>query len=275
MFRLTREVRFAIDLVADQLRPVEGHNGYAGKPPITGIGQCYYSLSVTVAGEPDPETGYLLNIKTLDEAVRSQIVPLIKQSVRDGCRGGHRGGGGLLIDCHRLLAQSLAPLRLDELELHLSPFTSLGTSHALLNLQKSPMVLLHHTFEFAASHRLHCPSFSDARNREVFGKCNNPHGHGHNYVLRVSLRGRPAPDGVVMGIEELERIVDETVIERFDHRHLNLEVPEFAELNPSVENIAQAIFERLEAPLRRGEASLDAVTVWETPKTWCEYRREG
>src|SRR5687767_549982 len=132
MFRLTREVRFAIDLVADQPRPVEGYNGYAGKPPVTGIGQCYYSLDVTVAGEPDAETGYLLNIKTLDEAVRNEIVPLIKQSVRDGCRGGHRGGGGLLVECHHLLAGSLAPLRLDGLELHLSPFTSLATLHALI-----------------------------------------------------------------------------------------------------------------------------------------------
>ena len=137
------------------------------------------------------------------------------------------------------------------------------------------MILLHHTFEFAASHRLHNPELSEAQNRSVFGKCNNPHGHGHNYVVRVTLRGEPDRNGLVMRREELDRIVDEQVIEAVVHKHLNLEVDEFATLNPSVENIARVIYLRLKEPLGGGRTWLDSVTVWETPKTWCEYHERS
>ena len=125
---------------------------------------------------------------------------------------------------------------------------------------------------FNAGHRLHSPAFSDEENRRLYGKCNNPSGHGHNYVLRVTLRGEPGTDGRVMSIPDLERIVEQRVIEPFDHRHLNMEVPEFAELNPSVENIARVVYGKLERPLAEAGGTLDAVTVWETPKTCCEYR---
>ena len=99
------------------------------------------------------------------------------------------------------------------------------------------MILLHHTFEFAASHRLHNAQLSEAQNRAVFGKCNNPHGHGHNYVVRVTLRGEPDRNGLVMRMDELEQIVDERVIEAFEHKHLNLEVEEFATLNKSLHRL--------------------------------------
>ncbi len=268
MFRLSRDVRFAVDLSATSARGADGRNGYAGKPPVTGIGQCYYRLTVTVAGTPDPATGYLVNIKSIDEAVRDRAIPIVKDYARSAA---HRGGGGLILACHRVLADAFLPHRVEALQLHLSPFTCLATRADLL-ADPAPMVLLHHSFEFAASHRLHNPDFSDEENRAVFGKCNNPHGHGHNYVLRVTLRGRPGEDGVIMPIDALEQIVDEVVIEPFDHRHLNLEVPEFTTLNPSVENIARVVFDRLRGPVEAAGGLLDAVTVWETPKTWCEYR---
>jgi 6-pyruvoyltetrahydropterin/6-carboxytetrahydropterin synthase len=267
VFRLSRDVRFAIDPRDAPQGPVAGVNGYAGKPPVTGIGQCYYRLTVTLAGEPAADTGYVMNIRTIDEAVRDRALPLVRQAVRDA-RTADVAGGGLVRDCFRTLHEAFRPQRLDALELHLSPYTSLTSAGP----DESAMVLLHHTFEFAASHRLHNPAFSDAQNREAFGKCNNPHGHGHNYVLRVTLRGEPGADGRVMSIPDLERIVEERVIEPFDHRHLNMEVPEFAELNPSVENIARVVYEKLERPLADVGGTLDSVTVWETPKTCCEYR---
>lgn len=269
MFRLSRDVRFAIDLATAQPRSAEGRNGHAGVPPLSGLGQCYYRLTVSVVGAPEQHTGYLLNIKLIDDAVRRRAIPLITQAAGAGLRG--ESDGRLMRDCFRMLRDAFSPHRLESIELHLSPFTSLAVCADLL-AKGNPMILLHHSFEFAASHRLHNPAFSDAQNREVFGKCNNPHGHGHNYVLRVTLRGEPEAGGLLDDLAELEQIVDEAVIQPFDHRHLNLEVAEFAKLNPSVENIAMVIYRKLAGPLARGKTLLDAVTVWETPRTWCEYR---
>ena len=135
------------------------------------------------------------------------------------------------------------------------------------------MVRLSQKFEFSASHRLHNPSLSEADNRAAFGKCNNPHGHGHNYELQVTLVGQPDVNGVIVEVPSFERVVSETVIQRFDHKHLNVEVPEFAtgKLNPSVENIAMVIYRLLKPKVDDSRAKLASVTVWETPKTWCEY----
>lgn len=271
MFRLSREVRFAVDPRAADAPVPAGRNGFAGKPPVTAMGQCYYSLVVTVAGETDRESGYLTNIKLVDEAVRERAIPRVQAAVGAGCRGDHLGGGGVIQACFRALAEAFPQLRLTSTELKLSPFLSLaatsGNGH-----EPDAMILLRHTFEFAASHRLHNPSLSDEENRRVFGKCNNPHGHGHNYTLQVTLAGEPDANGFVIDFCRLEEIVDKVVITPFDHKHLNVEVPDFKALNPSVENIAKVIFHRLADPVAAAGPRLEAVTVWETSKTWCEYR---
>jgi 6-pyruvoyltetrahydropterin/6-carboxytetrahydropterin synthase len=134
------------------------------------------------------------------------------------------------------------------------------------------MTRLSQKFEFAASHRLHNPALSDEQNRQTFGKCNNPHGHGHNYELQVTLIGEPASNsGLIIDIPVFEQIVADTVINRFDHKNLNLQVEEFASEIPSVENIARAIYRLLKPKLQSLQSQLASVTVWETPKTWCEY----
>lgn len=271
MFRLSRQVRFAVDPRAREAPGARGHNGFAGKPPVAAMGQCFYTLSVTLAGATDAATGYLTNIKRIDEAVRERALPLVQQSVGAGCQGDHHGGGGLVLGCFDALADAFDTLRLDAVVLHLSPFLSL-TATAGAGRNPHPMILLSHTFEFAASHRLHNPALGDEENRRIFGKCNNPHGHGHNYTLKVTLAGEPDRNGFLMDLNELERIVDEAVIGPLDHKHLNVEVADFTELIPSVENIAKVIFTWLDAPIRSAGATLDSVTVWETPKTWCEYR---
>ena len=132
------------------------------------------------------------------------------------------------------------------------------------------MIRLSQKFEFSATHRLHNPVLSEEENRRIFGKCNNPHGHGHNYEVQVTLRGEPDENGVIIEVPDFERIVAAEVIQRFDHRHLNVELPEFKTTIPTVENIAATIY-RLLKPKFKSRANLAAVTVWETPKTWCEY----
>jgi 6-pyruvoyltetrahydropterin/6-carboxytetrahydropterin synthase len=137
------------------------------------------------------------------------------------------------------------------------------------------MTRLSQKFEFSASHRLHNPALSDAENRQAYGKCNNPHGHGHNYELQVTLVGTPDPStGLLADIPSFERTVASTVIDKFDHKHLNLELPEFADLVPSVENIAMVIYRLLKPKLASPRSRLASVTVWETPKTFCEYSED-
>ena len=99
---------------------------------------------------------------------------------------------------------------------------------------------------FNAAHRLHNQSWSDEKNTEVFGKCNMPNYHGHNYVMEVKVTGEIDPDtGYVIDLGILKAIINEEILERYDHRNLNLDIPEFKNVNPTAENIAVEIFNRL------------------------------
>lgn len=133
------------------------------------------------------------------------------------------------------------------------------------------MIRLSQKFEFSAAHRLHNPNLSDEDNQRLFGKCNNAAWHGHNYELQVTLAAQPEHDGLLANLPGIEEIVARTVIDRFDHKNLNLQVPEFSDVIPTVENIARTIFRLLQPKLQSGSRKLASVTVWETPKTWCEY----
>jgi 6-pyruvoyltetrahydropterin/6-carboxytetrahydropterin synthase len=126
---------------------------------------------------------------------------------------------------------------------------------------------------FEAAHRLHNPDRSDDWNREVFGKCNNLHGHGHNYVLEVSVTGAVDPDsGYLIDMKDLKRILREAVVNDVDHRHLNIEVPWLEGVIPSAENLARVFFERIESHLGEG-LHLQSVTVHETERNSATYRR--
>jgi 6-pyruvoyltetrahydropterin/6-carboxytetrahydropterin synthase len=92
--------------------------------------------------------------------------------------------------------------------------------------------------------------------------------------VQVTLRGEPREDGLLVDVPEFERIVKETVIDRFDHKHLNDEIVEFKDLIPSVENIAKVIYRTLKPRFVQADANLANVMVWETPKTWCEYAED-
>ena len=117
------------------------------------------------------------------------------------------------------------------------------------------MIRVTRKIEFSAAHFYHNPNFSAEENRRIFGKCNNPHGHGHNYVLEVTVAGEPDPaTGMVLDLKELKDILQREVGERMDHRHLNYEVPELAGQIPTCENIAAVIWRLLGAENHAGEA---------------------
>lgn len=103
-------------------------------------------------------------------------------------------------------------------------------------------------YSFSASHRLHSPQLSDEENWRVYGKCNNPYGHGHNYVVEVTLTGPTEPStGMIADLGELDRFVTREVLEPFDHTYLNKDVPVFRERVPTTENLCIEIFDRLKA----------------------------
>jgi 6-pyruvoyltetrahydropterin/6-carboxytetrahydropterin synthase len=258
MFRLTREVRFAVNEEPDGQLAHPPTNSFAGFPSLTGMGH-HFSLEGTVIGTPDPQSGCILNIKEIDRAVRQRAIPL----TADFLRSGHRNPPELLLRIHESLRHAWPGSELHALRLRLTPYLS-----CQILTQELPMIRLSQQFEFSASHRLHNPKLNDQENRQLFGKCNNPNGHGHNYLLEVTLSG---PTTGRLPIPDFERIVSTNVIDPFDHKNLNVEIPQFKDLIPSVENIAMVIFRILKTPFEKAGTKLAAVTVWETTKTWCEY----
>jgi 6-pyruvoyltetrahydropterin/6-carboxytetrahydropterin synthase len=126
--------------------------------------------------------------------------------------------------------------------------------------------------EFSASHMCRNPQLSDEENRKLFGASANPHGHGHNYVVEVSLAGDPDPvTGMVLDLKELKEILKRHVVEPYDHRFLNYEVTPFDHVVPTTENIARDIWGRLEPHLKVGRGRLHAVRVYETPDLYVDY----
>ncbi len=252
MFRLTREVRFAINDIPDDQLQLPASNSFAGFPSLTGLGR-FYRLEVTLQGELDPKSSYLRNIKEIDSAVREKIVP------QRPCPSASR--------VFELLEEVWPGQTLHSVRLWLSPFLSLTQ----LASESGMYTRLSQKFEFSASHRLHNPALSDEENRSTYGKCNNPTGHGHNYEVQVTLRGKPIPSGLLVDVPAFERIVNESVIEKLDHKNLNVDVPEFRGVIPSVENISRIIYHMVRNRFAGIGAELASVTVWETSKTWCEY----
>jgi 6-pyruvoyltetrahydropterin/6-carboxytetrahydropterin synthase len=126
------------------------------------------------------------------------------------------------------------------------------------------MIRVTRKIEFSAAHFYHNPDLSAEENLRIFGKCNNPHGHGHNYVLEVTVVGEPDPQtGMVLDLAELKAVLQREVSDRLDHRHLNHEVPELAGQIPTCENIAALIWRLLEPRIARGK--LDRVRLYESP----------
>jgi 6-pyruvoyltetrahydropterin/6-carboxytetrahydropterin synthase len=126
--------------------------------------------------------------------------------------------------------------------------------------------------EFSASHICRSPRLSDEENERVYGQAANPHGHGHNYVVEVSLEGEPDPvTGMVLDLKELKEILTREIVEPYDHRFLNHEVAPFDRVVPTTENIARDIWNRLNERLTDTKKRLRAVRVYETPDLYVDY----
>ncbi|MEM1422558.1 MAG: 6-carboxytetrahydropterin synthase [Planctomycetota bacterium] len=262
--RLTRTVRCTFN--PGETPEDAGVNGYGGKPAMSGLGR-YYVFDVVCVGEPEPDTGYLINIKDVDRATRSSVVPRVAETI---AHAPATDPASMMPGLSASLDDAL-PCALESLRWWLSP-----TFCVEIDMSDTNSVLMRQRFDFAAAHRLHVASLSDEENRATFGKCNNPSGHGHNYQVEPVVAVRLDAGGPPFTLDHLERLTDEHVIERFDHTHLNEDTEEFGASgdNPSVEHIAGVCY-RLLAPeiesASGGRATLRSITVGETDRTSCTF----
>ena len=137
-------------------------------------------------------------------------------------------------------------------------------------------MLLTRRAEFSASHVCAQPALSPEQNRQIYGAGANPSGHGHNYILEVTLEGDPDPaTGMVFDLKRLKELIQQTVIDPMDHRFLNYEVPPFDKIVPTTENVAAEIWRRLEPYFESGRARLSNVRLYETEDLFVDYTGSG
>lgn len=266
MVRLSRVIRFCINPPGSG-SSTDALNGHAGKPPMQGLGR-YYELELQATGLPDPTTGYLINIKHLDQAARQHAIPIIE----DACN--HRPNTQpihLLPRIAHATSEALLPTKLERLRWRLTPYHSIEMA-----IQSPSTAIMRQQFDLAAAHRLHADQLSDQQNLEIFGRYNNPAGHGHNYRFEPAVAIRLDNTTNPFTLRDLEHLTHETIIERFDHKHLNLDTSEFADdggVIPSVENIARVCHDLLAPRIADASsaATLRSITVWETDRTCATF----
>ena len=233
-----------------------------------------YELIVSMAGDLDAD-GMVLNLSEVKHAIRSEVTgqldfrflneawPGFDVSSSDGCLPTtealvrtiwHRLRSHLPITALRLYEQP--GLWADYLGDSMDAFLTIRT-------------------HFAAAHRLARPELSQEENEQIYGKCARPHGHGHNYLVDITVRGAIDPrTGMVCDLSALQRLVDDLVVEPFDHTFLNKDVPFFAECVPTAENIALHIADRLSSPIKAIGAQLHKVRLQESPNNAAEVYAE-
>ena len=214
------------------------------------------TLWVTLAGGFDKGSGFVVNVCDIDNAVEED---LDKRPVSINDVGELFGWFGRLAQ-DRFPQQTILELsaELDD------------TLCVRENCEDKAMLEVTRKYELAAAHRLINPEWDEARNKAVFGKCNNTEGHGHNYTVDVSFTGPRDPQtGEIMNLDAMDATVKEVILDRFDHKNLNKETKEFARLNPTVENMAKVFWDLLVDEFE--PVQLTRIGVWETPRTYAEY----
>jgi len=265
MYKLARVVRFSINPFLAEEQVSVGFNSYASKPAGEGLA-IFLELLVELVGPVDAATGFVVNVGDIDKQVRQYVIPIFATRVAADFQRrrhiGFDGVGSLLKASWAALAGRFGRARIGKLELALNPFRKVTVKD-----ESCKMIYFSEKFEFAAMHKLWNDEFSHQKNLEIFGKCANPTGHGHNYVIDVTVA---LPDNKVdFAVGRFEQAVNEHFIRLVDHKNLNVDVPELADVNPTVENIAAFAWTKLVD--RLDPAQLHCVTVWENDRTFCSY----
>ncbi len=228
-----------------------------------------YVCYVSTSGLVQPENGMVVNIKFIDDILKDQVLKVYDQkSINDEIpEFAHQSPS--LENILRDLWQRIEPALPSEVAL-----TNLKLEETPLlyaELDENKKMTLTRTYEFAASHRLNASGLSHEENLKLFGKCNNPNGHGHNYVLEVTVGGVPGADsGMLVDLVALDSAVNAAVVDRYDHKNLDQDVPELSGQNTTSEIVALTIFQQLDGKL---PATLERVRLWETARNMFEVTR--
>ena len=228
-----------------------------------------YAIYVSVTGPVDAGTGMVVNIKDVDTAMRRVIVePFHENCINDTPWFADKLPilENLLLYAWDQLARELEPVRLHRIRIEESRHQA-----AEYFGPADSMIYVSRTLDFAAAHRLHNPALTDDENAQLFGKCNNPRGHGHNYVIEVTVKGEPdAATGAVCDMYAFEKAIKEHCVDKLDHKYLNEDVPELAGLITSTENLCSVVWSMLKDHIP-GTATLHRIRLWETERSCFEY----
>lgn len=233
-----------------------------------------YRLDVTVSGVIDAATGMIVNIKRVDDILKKQVLePFDGHSINDEIPAFLDRAScieNLLDYLAGMLSEAL--MALPEVHLEGLRLEELPTFWGELNLDMKQTTLTR-VYEFAASHRLDAPTLSHEENLSLFGKCNNPAGHGHNYVLEVTVTGEPDPrTGMTVDLGELDSVVQREVLDHYDHKNLNVDVPELVGRLTTSEVVAGCLFDALEPTV---PGKLVRVRLHETARNMFEVSRSS
>jgi 6-pyruvoyltetrahydropterin/6-carboxytetrahydropterin synthase len=262
MHKLCRYVRFSINPFLPVDEP--GFNSFASKPAGDGLA-LFLELGIELEGSVEPKTGLVINVSDIDKKLRDYIIPVFAERIRAGFEKANHIGYYELTELLKITWEKLngkfGSAKLSRVNLKLDPFRTLA-----VNEGNCAMVYYSEKFEFAAAHKLWNDKLSEKQNIEVFGKCANPAGHGHNYVIEITVKW---PQGQEMKRADFEKVINEQLINTIDHKNLNQDVPQFQKANPTVENIAVFIWGKLIGKF--SQAILHCVTVWENDRTYSSY----
>ena len=254
--RLNRTVRMTIPSRPEALS--RGLNTFAGTPLTVSMG-AFYEFHATFQGLRADDTGFVFSIYDIDNAIRS-VFPTPLSDALATCENPI----SVLPRLYELLAREL-----DQqptcLRWTLNPY-----HHLEIDGHDMSHVTLTRHYTFSAAHRLVNTALDEAGNLDLFGKCSLPNGHGHNYSLVVNVQV-PTDTSAGPDVLDIDAIVMEHVIDKFDHRNLNLDIEQFKTRNPTLENITVTCHELLEPAFSLTTASLVRVEVWETDRTACSY----
>lgn len=268
MMHLTRKARFSAAHLCRNPAWPEARNRRVYGTCAVGSGHGHdYVAEFTFGGPVDPRTGIVLNLSEVKDRLAAVIEPLDLSHLNhdhEALKGPAPTSERLVRYLWQALGKGTGPGVLKRIRLHESRTRNIEYTG------DDSMVYVTRSVEFNAAHRLHSIRLSDEENVRIFGKCNNPHGHGHNYELAVTVRGPVDEEtGTVIDMGRLDDILQQEVVDRYDHRHLNHDLEEFRSVNPTSEELLRVIWKRLlpffDSP------SLYKLRLVETAKNAFEY----
>ena len=263
MHTLSREIRFTVSPFEDQ---ADGYNSYCSSPDTGGAG-LFLSVWVEIAGEIDKETGFIINLSDIDRISRKSVAAIfggkIKNAFAEKKPVSFEILKSALTECTHKLNCDFSN-KLHSLAVKINPFRKIK-----IYTENKNVIHYSEKFEFAAMHKLWNDNFREEENFAKFGKCANPTGHGHNYIVEVAVQIHPQGN---FNYGEFQKIVDDNVIEILDHKNLNCDVEYFNTTNPTVENITTFAWQKLKGKFQ--DATLAEITIWENDRAYCSYREE-